>query len=150
MSKYRYFLIGVDVLACSLADLYGQSMQDSRQLLKRLYAHLLQDLSLLFSLLLILLQFFSKDILRRHMLKKVLVEHWCLLGSCLLYLCLTITWQILFGRYRQESTLESIPFLHLLALRLASVFYYFALAKPISLSHGEHSNPQTQGGDLSY
>jgi len=123
MRKYRYLLISLDVVANTVADYY------SEPILVRLYMFLLQDLSLILSLLLILLQFFREDILRARILGRVIVAHWSLLAASLLYLVLTVSWQTL----QPLQTQHWSKLVHCLAHRLTAVLYYFALAKPISL-----------------
>lgn len=124
MHQYRYLLISVDVIANTLSEQYVDTI------LVRLYAYLFQDLSLLFSLLLLLLQFFREDILRARILGRVIGAHWHLLAVSLLYLVLTVSWQTLHSLERPHL----LKVAHCLLQRLVAVLYYFALAKPISLS----------------
>ena len=126
MHKFRYLLISLDVVANTVADMHDEPI------LVQLYVFLLQDLSLLFSLLLILLQFFREDILRARLLGRMITAHWYLLAASFLYICLTVSWQAFHGLY-WKKTFQSLRLAHCLAHRLVAVLYYFALAKPISL-----------------
>ena len=126
MCKYRYLLIWLDVAANTVASLFKESI------LILLYVHLIQNLSLLLSLLIILLQFFHEDILHARILRKVLRTYWSLLATSLIYICLTVSWQILnITVYRKDSSYWLIKLVHCLAHRFLAVQYYFALAKPI-------------------
>ena len=129
MGKYRYLLITFDVVANTVSDVYHQTI------LVRLYAYFFQDLFLLFSLLLILLQFFRDDILRARLLGPMIARHWSLLAISLSYIVLTLSWQMMHGTYTLEDR-ESIHvskgrLIHSLIHRLTGVMYYFVVAKMI-------------------
>lgn len=125
MHKYRYLLIALDVMANTIPDQY------SEPILVRLYVYLLQDLSLLFSLLIILLQFFREEILRARIFGRVMLANWPLLGASLLYTALTVSWQTM----HWKETYKLTRLIHALAHRLTAVIYYFALARPIVLTN---------------
>lgn len=127
MHKYRYMLIALDVMGNTIPEQY------SEPILVRLYVYLMQDLSLLFSLLIILLQFFREEILRARIFARVLLANWPLLGASLLYTALTVSWQTM--PWKETTHSHQWPRLvHALTHRLAAVIYYFALARPIVLT----------------
>lgn len=125
MHKYRYLLIAFDVVANTISEQYNEPV------LVRLYVYLIQDLSLLFSLLIILLQFFREEILRARIFGRVMLENWPLLLASLFYIALTVSWQA--GMHWKE-TYQWTRLAHALTHRLVAVIYYFALARPIQLT----------------
>ena len=137
MRKYRYLLILLDVVANTVADMYANDI------MVRLYAFLLQDLSLLLSLLIILLGVFHEDILRARLMGRMIAAHFPLLVTSLTYIAFTVSWQALHKFYSTQNSLGSIQLAHCLGHRLSALIYYFKfVAKPIPLpttqSHDSH------------
>lgn len=128
MPLYRYLLIIVDVVADTLSDFF------EGHLIAQLYIYLLQDLTLLVSLMILTLQFFRDDILRAHLVSSVLARHWTLLAVSVLYLLLTVSMQVVQAAVVDSGWKSRLPGLLLVLMlrRLFAILYYFSLSKPVN------------------
>lgn len=113
----------IDTVADSWADLYRDD------LITKLYVYFIQDLALLFALMILLLKFFHENILRQRLLTTVIVANWHLIAIYLVNIIYTVSWQIII--YDRSSIKWRPTIVAYVFKRLISILYYFALRKPI-------------------
>lgn len=139
MSPLAILLIIIDACCNILSDLFWSQ----GRLLDGLYVYLGHDMTLLLSLLYTLLQLINDDVLRQRMLTPVLIRYWTRPARTMIYLCLTISWQVVsnVGVYprlgecpRAEPSSSSVFILfHYCCQRFGSLVYYYTLSRPLHI-----------------
>ena len=122
----EYIFIVIDIVTDTIADYHHDD------LIIQLYLYFFQDLSLLFALMILFLQFFREEILRSHLLLTTIRNNWHIIVIYVINILTSISWQIVHNISTLKSTWEPLFVLHIMK-RLISVLYYFCLIKSIQV-----------------
>lgn len=137
-----YILTCTDILVNASGDLFGESV------IGRLSVYSVQDLSLILSFIIFVIQFFRKEVLESGKLLPLILRNSRTMAVIVVYFCLTIVLQTLIvTRMRGDATAHKTPayfwpkdpivVVTFIAHRLTSGVYYLSFHTSITRLHHE-------------